>query len=130
MDSLLSIGVARKPGVFVGTRKPRTPSTVFVHTTATSATLASPIQRLRPPMIQSEPSRLAVVCIPAGSLPPVGSVRAKQPTRSPRAIGGSHSLFCSSEPNLEIALMASEPCTETKVHHPLSAASSSRQTKP
>lgn len=68
--------------------------------------------------------------IAAGSLPPSGSVRAKQPIRSPRAIGGNHSAFCSSEPNLEIALIASDPCTEMKVRQPLSAASSSWQTRP
>jgi hypothetical protein len=57
-------------------------------------------------------------------------VSAKQPTRSPRAIGGSHSDLCSAEPYFEIALIASEPCTDTKVRHPLSAASSSWQTRP
>ncbi len=114
----------------VGTTNPRTPSSVAAQTTATSASAAKPIQRLAPSITQSSPSRRAVVLIAAGSLPPCGSVRAKQPMRSPRAIGGSHSAFCSSEPNLEMALMASEPCTETKVRQPLSAASNSWQTSP
>src|SRR5215213_8323320 len=54
----------------------------------------------------------------AGSEPAVGSVRPKQPIVSPRAMGGSHRSFCSSEPNLWIALIASEPCTDTKVLKP------------
>ena len=68
--------------------------------------------------------------MPAGSLPPCGSVSPKQPITSPRAIRGSHSCFCSSEPCFAIADIASEPCTETKVRHPESAASSSWQTRP
>jgi hypothetical protein len=136
---LLVIGVAVNPALSVGTRKPRTPSSVRAQMTATWATLASPIQRLAPSMTQSasspdpspldptrlDPTRLAVVVMPAGSLPPCGSVNAKQPIASPRAMRGSHSCFCRSEPCLAIADIASEPCTETKVRHPESAASSS-----
>ena len=92
--------------------------------------LARPIQRVEPSSTQSSPSRRAVVFIAAGSLPPVGSVSAKQPTSSPAAIPGSHRCFCSSVPYLWMADMASEPCTDTKVRQPLSAASSSRQTRP
>ena len=92
--------------------------------------LARPIQRLEPSITQPSPSRLAVVSIPAGSLPPLGSVSAKQPISSPAAMPGSQRCFCSSEPYLWIADIASEPCTDTKVRQPLSAASSSRQTSP
>ena len=106
------------------------PSSVFAQTTATSAMLARPIQRLAPVSTQSSPSRRAVVSMPAGSLPPDGSVSAKHPMSSPRAMPGSHWLFCSSEPNFEIADIARDPCTETNVRQPLSAASSSRQTRP
>jgi hypothetical protein len=141
---LPSIGVAVKPGVDVGTRKPRTvpapslaelveapdASTTRAHTTATSATEARPIQRFAPSITQSSPSRRAVVVIAAGSEPPCGSVSAKHPMSSPFAMPGSHRCFCSSVPYLWMALIASEPCTETNVRQPLSAASSSRHARP
>ena len=65
-----------------------------------------------------------------GSLPAVGSVRPKQPTISPAAMPGSHRCFCSSVPNVAIALMASDPCTETNVRIPESPASSSIAARP
>ena len=68
--------------------------------------------------------------MPAGSLPAVGSVSPKQPISSPAAMPGSHCCFCSSEPCLWIALIASEPCTETKVRRPESPASSSSAARP
>ena len=43
---------------------------------------------------------------------------------------GSHRSFCSSEPNLEMALIASEPWTLTKVRMPESPASSSIAARP
>ena len=49
--------------------------------------------------------------MPPGSLPAVGSVRPKQPISSPVAMPGSHCCFCSSEPCLWMALIASDPCT-------------------
>ena len=67
-----------------------------------------------PEMIQSSPSRRARVRIEPGSEPASGSVRPKQPIASPAAIRGSHSCFCSSEPQRQIANIASEPCTETR----------------
>ncbi len=76
------------------------------------------------------PSRRAKVGIADGSEPAVGSVRAKQPIASPAAICGNHSCFCSSDPHLWIADMASEPCTETKVRRPESPASSSSAARP
>ena len=74
IESLPSIGVAVNPGVEVGTRNPRTArppspppnsgSSTFAHTTATSASDASPIQRFAPSMTQPSPSRRAVVVMP------------------------------------------------------------------
>ena len=95
-----------------------------------SAMLASPIQRFAPLMTQSVPSRRAKVVMLAGSEPAEGSVSPKQPIASPDAIFGSHSCFCSSEPCLWIAVIASEPCTETKVRRPESPASSSAAARP
>ena len=51
-----------------------------------------------PLMIQSVPCRLAWVFMLAGSEPPCGSVRPKQPITSPVAMRGSHRCFCSSLP--------------------------------
>jgi hypothetical protein len=133
MDSLPVMSLAVKPGVVVGTRKPRTglpSSPVLAQTTATSAMVPIPIQRFSPFNTQSEPSLRAKVFMLAGSEPAVGSVRPKQPMASPRAMGGSQRSFCSSEPNLWIALIASDPCTETKVLNPESPASSSMHARP
>ena len=65
-----------------------------------------------------------------GSEPAVGSVRPKHPIASPRAIRGSHSCFCSSDPCFEMADIASDPCTDTKVRMPESPASSSCMASP
>ncbi len=65
-----------------------------------------------------------------GSEPAVGSVRPKQPITSPAAMRGSHSVFCSSEPCLWMALMAKEPWTLTKVRRPESPASCSMAARP
>ena len=43
---------------------------------------------------------------------------------------GSHSCFCSSVPQRQIANIASEPCTDTIERMPESQASSSRQASP
>ena len=48
------------------------------------------------------PSRRARVLIPCRSEPAPGSDMAMAPITSPRAILGSHSRFCSSEPYLRI----------------------------
>ncbi len=57
-------------------------------------------------------------------------MRPKQPITSPVAIRGSHSCFCASEPCFAIAVIAREPCTETKVRRPESPASSSAAARP
>ena len=133
-DSFLPILGAEKPGVSVGTRKPRMPlapsSSVCAQTTATSATEPLVIHILVPLSTQSSPSRLARVRMPAGLEPKSGSVRPKQPIASPAAIRGSQVCFCSSLPNFQIANIASEPCTETRLRTPESPASSSRQARP
>jgi len=70
------------------------------------------------------------VRIPPGSEPKSGSVRPKHPIAAPAAIRGSHSFFCSSLPNRWIANIASEPCTDTRLRIPESAASSSMHASP
>ena len=118
------------PGVSVGTTKPRIPSSVRAHTTATSATLPLVIHILVPSSTQSSPSRCGCVRIPPGLEPKSGSVRPKQPIASPAAMRGSHCCLCSSAPNAWIAYMASDPCTLTSERIPESPASSSRQASP
>jgi hypothetical protein len=130
IPSFWSIGVAVKPGVLVGTTKPRMPPSVFAQITATSAIEARPIHRFAPSITQPSPSRTAEVSMLAGSLPAVGSVRPKQPISSPAAMPGSHRCFCSSDPNLWMALIARDPCTLTNVRRPESPASSSRAASP
>ncbi len=98
IESLRVILLAVKPCVSVGTTKPRIPSSVCAHTTATSAMVPLVIHILLPVITQSSPSRRACVRIEPGSLPASGSVRPKQPRASPAAICGSHSSFCSSLP--------------------------------
>ncbi len=129
-DPLCLISGAEKPGVAVGTTKPRMPSSVRAQTTATSAIVPLVIHIFRPLSTQSVPSRRAAVRIDAGSEPASGSVSPKQPIASPAAIFGSHSCLCASLPNRQIAYIASEPCTETRERSPESAASSSRQASP
>ena len=113
-----------------GTRKPRIPSGVRAHTTATSAIAPLVIHIFVPERTQPVPLGLALVFMLPGSEPWSGSVRPKQPSASPVAILGSHSSFCSSEPYRQIGYMASEPWTETRLRRPVSAASSSRQATP
>ena len=134
-DSFGSIAVAVKPSLAVGTTKPLIdaaplPSSVCAQMIATSAMDASPIQRLAPVSTHPSPSRTARVAMFAGSLPAVGSVSPKQPISSPAAMPGNHRCFCSSVPNFAIALMASDPCTETNVRMPESPASSSIAASP
>ena len=129
-DSLRWMSRALKPFVSVGTTKPRMPSSVRAHTTATSAIPPLVIHIFVPLSTQSSPSRLADVRMPCGSEPKSGSVRPKQPILSPAAIPGSHCCFCSSEPNFQIGNIASEPCTDTSERTPESPYSSSRQATP
>jgi hypothetical protein len=84
--------------VSVGTRNPRIPSSVFAQTIARSAIPPFVIHIFVPEITHPSPSRRAVVRIRPGSEPWSASVNPKQPTTSPRAIGGSHRSFCSSVP--------------------------------
>ncbi len=121
---------AVNPRVWVGTRKPRIPSSVCAQTTARSASVPFVIQSLLPLRTQSSPRRRALVRMCAGSEPKSGSVRPKQPMTSPRAIRGRYRSFCSSDPYFQIGNMQSEPWTETKLRNPESPASSSRLARP
>ena len=125
------ISGAVKPGVPRSTMNPRiSPSSVRAHTTAMSAMEPFVIHILAPLRIQSDPSRRAWVRIVPGSDPASGSVNPKQPMTSPVCIRGNHCSFCSSEPQRQIANIASDPCTETALRIPESPASSSRQVRP
>ena len=79
---------------------------------------------------QSAPRFLAWVFMLAGSDPPCGSVRPKQPMSSPRAMAGRYRFFCSSEPKAQIGYMHRDDCTETKLRMPESPRSSSWQIRP
>src|SRR5215210_8615404 len=129
-DNFLVILDAEKPAVSVGTTKPRMPSSVWAQTIATSATDPLVIHIFVPLITHSSPSRFARVSMPAGLEPKSASVRPKQPITSPVAIRGSQMFFWSSVPNLQIANMASDPCTETMLRTPESPASSSMQASP
>src|SRR5258707_4701808 len=77
-----------------------------------------PIHFFSPLRIQVSPSRFAVVRSPPDAPEPTsGSVRAKQPILSNRAIGGSHFCFCSSDPSIYIEPIASPICTPRKVEN-------------
>ena len=130
IDIFFLMSGAEKPSVSVGTTNPRMPSSVCAHTTATSAIEPLVIHILLPSRIQSVPSCLARVRMPAGLEPKSGSVRPKQPTFSPLAICGSHSSFCSSDPCFQIANIARLPCTDIRLRMPESPASTSRQASP
>ena len=97
---------------------------------ATSAIPPLVIHILVPDRTQSSPSFRAAVRMPDGSLPKSGSVRPKHPMTSPEAIRGSHSCFCSSDPNFQIGNMESDPWTETALRKPLSPASISMHVIP
>src|SRR6266404_1433504 len=87
-------------------------------TIETSHQVELPIHFFSPLRIQVSPSRFAVVRSPPDAPEPTsGSVRAKQPILSNRAIGGSHFSFCSSDPSIYIEPIASPLCTPTKVEN-------------
>ena len=76
------------------------------------------------------PSRRAVVSSATESEPWSGSVSAKAPTASSRAIAGSQRFFCSSEPCMSIDFMASPDCTPRNVPRLPSPRCSSMLTRP
>src|SRR5689334_10245352 len=129
-ESLRPILWAEKPGVSVGTTKPRIPSSVWAQTTATAARVPLVIHIFEPLSTHSSPSSLARVFIDPGSEPASGSVRPKQPSFSPVAIEGSQVSLWAEVPHRWIANIASDPCTDTKDRRPESTASSSRHATP
>ncbi len=106
------------------------PSAVIAQMTPRSAIVPLVIHILAPLSTQSVPRCLACVFMLAGSEPPCGSVRPKQPISSPRAMRGRYFCFCSSEPKAQIGYMHSEDCTDTKLRMPESPRSSSWQMSP
>src|SRR5712692_6403585 len=72
----------------------------------------------RPLTTKWSPSRLAVVVIPATSLPASGSVIARAAMCSPRMAGTSHLRFCSSVPNLKTGGVAISVWTSTAMPSP------------
>jgi hypothetical protein len=88
---------AVKPGPGCN-EKPWMPSSVNAQTIAMSARLPLVIHIFEPLRIQSDPSFFACVFMLAGSEPPCGSVRPKQPMTLPAAMSGSQRLRCSSLP--------------------------------
>ena len=125
------ISGALNPGMSFSTRNPRiSSSSVLAHTTATSAIVPFVIHIFAPFRTQSPPSRCACVRIEPGSEPASGSVRPKQPIASPVCMAGSQRSFCSSEPQRQIAYIASDPWTDTALRTPESPASSSRHVRP
>ena len=88
---------------------------VTAMTTATSPTRPCVVNVFDPLSTQHVPARVAVVRIPAASLPEVGSVSPHAPIFSPRTSGTRYRCFCASVPN-------SEMCDE---HRPLCAATDS-----
>src|SRR4029453_3958426 len=93
-DTLCLISGALKPVLPASTRKPRTSSSTFAHTTATSAMLPFVIHDFAPFNTHRFPLRTARVIIPPGSEPWSGSVSPKQPILSPRASFENNWLFC------------------------------------
>ena len=102
----------------------------MAHTIETSLTHPFVFHFLCPVSTQSEPSRTARVVMLDGSEPGPGSVSAKQPIASPRAIRGNHSSRWASLPYVRIGNMASEPCTLTNERSPESPYSTSRLATP
>ena len=86
--NLFSISGVLKPFVPHSTMKPRIPTGVIAHTTARSAIGALVIHIFEPLITQSLPRFFACVFMFAGSEPPCGSVRPKQPISSPFAMRG------------------------------------------
>ena len=96
-----------------------------------SATVALPIQRLRPCRIQPPSGwRRAWVASRTTSEPCSGSVSAKAPSRSTAAIDGSQRCFWASEPSIPIVVMASPECTPWKVAMLPSPRANSAATRP
>jgi hypothetical protein len=88
---------------------------VFANTVKKSAMPPLVIHSLLPLMIQSSPSRVAVVLIDAASEPAPGSVRQNAAIISPLASLGRKRSFCSSSPNKSNPFMPIELCAPTVI---------------
>ena len=112
-DTFPSMTRAWNPAApFSTTKAPTWPSSVSrAHTTTRSATVPRPIHRFLPFSTHPSPSGRAEVSSAIESDPWSGSVSAKAPSLSIRAMSGSHRAFCSSEPHIAIDCMARPACT-------------------
>ena len=124
------ISGAVKPGSPFSTMKPRMTPSTLAHAMATSAMVPLVIHILAPLRTQLSPSSTARVISPPGFEPKSGSVRPKQPIRSPAAMPGRYFCFWASVPYFQMGNMARLPCTLTKLRMPLSPRSSSWQMRP
>ncbi len=102
----------------------------MAHTIATWAVEPFVIHILAPFNTQPSLVSFAVVIMPPGLEPKSGSVNPKQPIASPLASLGSHSFFCSSEPNAKIGYITRAPCTDANERSPESPRSSSCMIRP
>ncbi len=84
---------------------------VTAKTIAISAFLPEVMNCLVPLSTQRLPCRRARVLIAAASEPACGSVRQKQASISPFAIGSRKRRFCSSEPYCSTGMQPTEFCT-------------------
>jgi hypothetical protein len=74
------------------------------------------VMNILAPSITQLPSRSsAVVAVEPASDPAPGSVSPKAASRRPEARSGSHSRFCSSEPNRKIGIVPSEVWAPTVI---------------
>ena len=83
----------------------------LAQTRATSDTGELVIHIFAPFRMNPPGTFLATVRIDAGSDPPSGSVRPKQPMIRPAAMPGRYLRRCSSEPKAKIGYITSEDCT-------------------
>src|SRR5258705_13885035 len=92
----------------------------MAHTSATSASEPLVIHIFEPFSTQSVPRFLAWVFMLAGSDPPCGSVRPKQPMSSPRAMAGRDLSVCPPEPKAHMGYMHSDDGTQNERRMPQS----------
>mmetsp|Transcript_23970 Transcript_23970/g.66584 ORF Transcript_23970/g.66584 Transcript_23970/m.66584 type:complete len:268 (+) Transcript_23970:599-1402(+) len=105
-------------------------ATSLAHTTVTSANVPLPIHRLYPFSLQPPSTFLAIICMPAASLPCPGSVSAQQPTSRQECRPGRNLRFCSSVPISAMLRAARLLCTKRKVLMLASTRASSQMTSP
>ena len=104
MPSLSSFLPGVMPGVPRSTMKAEMPLRPAARSVTAITTMTSPMRPwvvnvLDPLSTQHSPARVAVVRMPAASLPEVDSVSPQAPSFSPRASGARNCCFCASVPN-------------------------------